>query len=224
MSQYYPQQPSPFYPPEQNPEDDYYDNDYEDFEYDYDDDDDEDSNDLTKVIGLIVAGGCLIFLCFGCCVLAGAGLWILDPGSGLVETTVPGSDIGLSFDDPAFPDESVVNEKSMKLTILDVNRDAALPAVAPSEGGELIIVTVELVNLGQEEANFNERDYVLLNSFEEAYIPIPGVVDGALGRGSLPPDAGLEGRLVYEVAAGEFDLILSWDGGPDTEPRYIWLE
>ena len=222
MSQFYPQQPSPFRPPEQNPEGDYYE--YDDYDYDYDDDDDEDSGNLTRLIGLIVGGGCLIFLCLGCCALAGAGLWYLDPGSELVATDVPGGDIGLAFEEPAYPDESVVNEKSMKLTILEVNRNASLPAVAPAEGGELVIVTIELINLGEQETDFNERDFILLNSYEEAYMPMPGVVDGALGRGSLPPDAGLEGRLVYEVAAGEFDLVLSWDGGPDTQPRYIWLE
>jgi hypothetical protein len=224
LSQYYPQQPNPFYPPKQNPEEDYYD--YDDFEYDYDDDDgEEDSgNNLTKVLLAVLGGGCLIFLCLACCGLVGVGLWYLDPGSSLVATAIPGSDIGLTFAQPAYPDESVVNEKGMKLTILDVNRNAALPAVVPAEGGELIIVTIELVNLGSTESGFNERDFVLLNTFEEAYQPIPGVVDGALGRGSLPPSAGLEGRLVYEVAAGEVDLVLRWDGGPDTQPRYIWLE
>ena len=222
MSQYYPQQPGPFYPPEQNPEDDYYQD--ADYEYEYDDDDYDDSDSTRKWILTAVAAGCLIFFCFGCCVVAGIGLWILDPGSSLVATPIPGSDIGLSFNDPAFPDESVVNEQAMQLTILQVNRNASLPTLAPAEGGELIIVTVEVVNLGEEERDFNERDLILLNSFEEAYLPIPGVVDGALGRGSLPPDSGLEGRLVYEVAAGEFDLVLMWEGGTDSQPRYIWLE
>lgn len=223
MSQFYPQQPNPYYPSKQNPEEDYYD--YDDVEYDYDDDDDEGSgSNLTKILAIILGGGCLIFLCLACCGLVGAGLWYLDPGSSLVATTIPGSDIGLSFAEPAYPDESVVNEKGMKLTILEVNRNAALPAVVPAAGSELIIVTVELVNLGAEEAEFNERDFSLLNAYEEAYQPIPGVVDGALGRGSLPPDAGLEGRLVYEIAAGEVDLVLQWDGGPDTQLRYIWLE
>lgn len=223
MSQFYPQPPNPYYRPQQNPEEDYYD--YEDFDYDYDDDDDEDSgNNLSKILLAVLGGGCLIFLCLGCCAVVGAGLWYLDPGSSLVATTIPGSDIGLAFDSPAYPDESVVNEKEMKVTILDVNRNAALPAATPAAGGELIIVTVELVNLGQEEIDFNERDFTLLNAYEEAYMPIPGVVDGALGRGSLPPDAGLEGRLVFEVAAGEVDLVMRWDGGPDTQPRYIWLE
>jgi len=223
LSQYYPQQPGPFYPPEQNPEDDYYED--ADYDYEYDDDDYEDSdNSPNKGIIAAVAIGCLIFLCFGCCLVTGVGLWILDPGSSLVSTPIPGSDIGLSFNEPAYPDESVVNEQGMQLTILQVNRNASLPTVAPSEGGELIIVTVELVNLGGEERDFNERDLILLNSYEEAYMPVPGVVDGALGRGSLPADSGLEGRLVYQVAAGEFDLVLMWEGGTDSEPRYIWLE
>ena len=224
MSQFYPQQPNPYYPPQQNPEEeDYYD--YDDFDYDYDDDDDDESgSNLTKILAFVLGGGCLIFLCVVCCGLVGAGLWYLDPGSSLVATAIPGSDIGLSFNEPAFPDESVVNESNMKLTILEVNRNAALAAVVPTEGSELIIVTIELVNLGTEETNFNERDFTLLNANEEAYQPLPGVVDGALGRGSLPPAAGLEGRLVYEVPAGQADLVLQWDGGADTQLRYIWLE
>lgn len=222
MSQYYPQQPGPFYPPEQNPEEEYYED--ADYDYEYDDDDYDDSDSRQKWIIGIVAVGCLIILCCGCCAMAGGVSWYLDLGSGLVTTPVPGNDIGLSFDEPAYPDESVVNEQGMQLTILQVNRNASLPTLVPAEGGELIIVTVEMVNLGEDEQDFNERDLILLNSFEEAYLPIPGVVDGALGRGSLPPDSGLEGRLVYEVAAGEFDLVLMWEGGPETQARYIWLE
>jgi hypothetical protein len=140
-------------------------------------------------------------------------------------TPIPGSDLGLSFNDPAFPDESVVNGTNVRLTIIDVNRNAALESVPAVEGRELIIVTVELVNLGDAEIDFNERDFLLLNSFEEAYQPVAGgnVLDGALGRGTLPPGEGLEGRLAFEVLTGERDLVLTWDdrvGGG----RYIFLE
>ncbi len=220
MSQYYPQ-PSPFYPPEQNPEEDYYD----EVEYEIEEGDYTRSGDtLVQRILIFFAGGCLVFLCMSCCGLLGIGLWWLDPGNSLSSTPIPGSDIGLSFDDPAFPDESVVNDQKIKLTILEVNRNAALPTVPTVEGRELIVTTIELVNLGEEDLSFNERDFVLLNRFEEAYAPTPGVIDGALGRGSLPVGTGLEGRLVFEVIAGELDLILVWDSGPDSEPRYIWLE
>lgn len=149
---------------------------------------------------------------------------MLDPGSSLVSTPIPGSDIGLSFEEPAFPDESVVNEKTARLTILGVNRNAALATVSPVEGQELIVVTVELVNLGEEDVDFNERDFMLLNALEQPYMPLPGAVDGALGRGVLPGGSGLEGRLVFQVAAGEQNLVLAWDGGPGTELRYIYLQ
>lgn len=221
MTQYYPP-PGPFYPPERGPEEDY----YEEVDYEYEDD-----NNATRfgrsplqLILIVVSCGCLIVLGLLCCVLLGAGLWVLDPGSSLVSTPPPGSDIGLSTEEPAFPDESVVNENSVRLTILDVNRDAALPDVPINEGQELIVVTIELLNQGTEDADFNERDFELLNRLNESATSIPGAIDGALGRGVLPPDTGLEGRLVFEVTAGEPDLLLTWNGGPGTEPRYILLE
>jgi hypothetical protein len=220
MSQYYPQ-PGPFYPPENNPEDDYI---YEEDDYEFEEDEGGSGDSLLQRALIFLAGGCLVFLCMGCCGLFLAGALTLDPTALFAPTPIPGSELGLSFGDAAFPDESVVNEKNMRLTLLDVNRNAALPAVQTVEGRELIIITIELVNLGEAEADFNERDFLLLNSFEEAYQPLAGdVVDGALGRGSLPPGDGLEGRLAFEVIAGERDLVLTWDDG-EGEARYIFLE
>jgi hypothetical protein len=220
MSQYYPQQ-GPFYPPEQNPEDDYI---YDEDDYEYDEGGDGGNEWLRR--SMIALAGCLgLFLCIGCCGVLLVGLLAIDPTTLFAPTPIPGSDLGLSFNDPAFPDESVVNGTNVRLTIIDVNRNAALESVPAVEGRELIIVTVELVNLGDAEIDFNERDFLLLNSFEEAYQPVAGgnVLDGALGRGTLPPGEGLEGRLAFEVLTGERDLVLTWDdrvGGG----RYIFLE
>ena len=225
MSRYYPQQPGSYYPPTPSPEDEYYDE--EDIEYEVEDGDEyESSGDtLGQRALMFFAGGCLVFLCMSCCVLLGAGLWILDPGASMFAATpIPGSDIGLSFDSPAYPDESVVNEQKVKLTILDVNRNASLANLAPVEGREVIIVTVELVNLGDQDISYSERNFSLLNQHNEAYTPTPGAVDGALNRGTLPAGEGLEGRLVFEVIAGEPELILAWEGGQDSQTRYIYLQ
>ena len=221
MSQYYPQQ-SPFYPPERSPEDDYiYDED--DYEIEEDDGGGPGGSLLQRSL-IFLTGGCLVFLCMSCCGLSLVGLWMLDPTAAFVPTPIPGSDLGLSFDEPAFPDESVVNEQQVKLTLKEVNRNAALANVPAVEGRELIIVTIELVNLGEADADFNERDFLLLNSFEEAYQPLAGadVGEGALGRGTLPPGEGLEGRLAFEVIAGERDLVLTWESSGGS--RYIFLE
>jgi hypothetical protein len=228
MSRYYPQQSSSFYPPQQNPEDDDYYDDEDDFEYEVEDDEDEDDSDsgdsLSRRALIFVAGGCLVLLCIGCCVLLGAGLWYLDPGSGLLAPTpIPGSDLGLSFDDPAFPDETVVNDQNVELSLLDVNRNASLLDVPIVEGREIIIVTVELVNMGEEDINYSERNFLLLNRNEEGYTTTPGVIDGALNRGTLPPGEGLEGRLVFEVIAGEPELTLAWES-EGSETRFVLLE
>lgn len=221
MSQYYPQQ-SPFYPPEHNPEDDYI---YDEDDYEFEEDDENGAaGSLLQRSLIFLGGGCLVFLCMACCGLSVVSLWMLDPTTLLVPTPIPGSEIGLSFNQPAFPDESVVNEQQTKLTIVGVNRNAALPNVPAVDGREIIIVTIELVNLGQTDVNFNERDFLLLNNFEEAYQPLAGatVGEGALGRGTLPPNEGLEGRLAFEVIAGERDLVLLWENPGGS--RYILLE
>lgn len=222
LSQYYSPQSNPYYPPGQGPEDEYYED--ADFEYDEEEYEDDSGSSLAQRGLFFCAGGLVVFFCMSCCILFVAGLWLLDPGGSLVATPIPGSDIGLTIESAAYPDESVVNEQSAQLTILQVNRNASLPEVPPVEGRELIIVTVELVNLGETPVAYNERDFVLINPFDEGYPSMPGVVQGAMGRGQLEPGAGLEGRLVFEVNAGELDLILNWDGGPDSEPRYLYLE
>lgn len=220
MSQYYPQQ-GPSYPPEYGPEYDYYDE--GDFDYYDDDEDDGPDSSLLQSAVAFFAGGCLVFLCMSLCGLVLATGWILDPGAGLSEETVPGSDIGLTFEEPAFPGEAVVNEQKMQLTILEVNRNAAIEAIPQVEGREVIIITIELLNVGDEDAPFNERDFMLLNSYEEAYAPAVGAVSGALGRGTFPPGEGSEGRLVYEVIADEVDLRLLWEPR-DSAPRFLFLE
>lgn len=217
MSQYYPQQ-GPMYPPEQGPEEYYDDGDYE-----YIDDDGANKGSVWQTSMAFVAGGCLMLLCLGGCVTMAGFLWVLDPGAS-ASAPAESSDIGLTFDEPAFPGEAVVNDQKLQVTVLETNRNASLEALPPVQGQETVIVTVELVNLGDEDATFNERDFLLLNSYEEAYEPALGAVTGALGRGTLPPNEGLEGRLVYQVIENELDLRLLWDVGRDSSPRYLYIE
>lgn len=217
MSQYYPQQ-GPMYPPEQGPET-YYDE--GDFEYI---EDDGSGKSWLQTALAFIAGGCLVFICIGACFTMSGFLWILDPGASSASTAPESSDIGLFFDDPAFPGEPVVNDEGMQLTVLETNRNASLEAIPAVEGRETIIVTVELVNLGEEDATFNERNFLLVNSFEEVYEPALGAVTGALGRGTLPPNEGLEGRLVYQIIEGELDLRLLWEGSRNSDPRYLFIE
>jgi len=225
MSQYYPPQ-GPGYPPppppqlpRQTPEEYYEEGDYEYEEVD------ETGFSMTQMAMAFFGGGCLVFVCMSICALLLAVLWVVDPGAegGSDVASLPGGDIGLSFTDPAYPNESVVNDQAIQLTILDVNRNASVEAIPAVEGRETIIVTVELVNLGENDVEFSERDFLLLNAYEEAYAATPGAIAGALGRGTLPPNEGLEGRLVYEVTAGEIDLQLLWEA-PESTPRYIWLQ
>ena len=217
MSQYYPQQ-CPMYPPELGPEEYYDDGDYE-----YIDDDGANKGSVWQTSMAFVAGGCLMLLCLGGCVTMAGFLWVLDPGAS-ASAPAEGSDIGLTFDEPAFPGEAVVNDQKLQVTVLETNRNASLEALPPVQGQETVIVTVELVNLGDEDATFNERDFLLLNSYEEAYEPALGAVTGALGRGTLPPNEGLEGWLVYQVIENELDLRLLWDVGRDSSPRYLYIE
>jgi hypothetical protein len=204
----------------QNPED-YY---YEEGDYDYEEIDEPARNNYLQLGLAFVAGGCLVFLCVGICLLVFGGLWITDSALGLSSPTpIPGSDLGLTFDAPAFSYEQVVNDTGTQLKILEVNRNAQVESIAPAEGREVIIVTIELVNKGEQDVPFNERDFSLLNSFQESYPPVVGAISGALGRGTLPPNEGLEGRLVFEIIAGEQDHRLLWQP-VDSSPRYMYLE
>lgn len=227
MSQYYPQQ-GPGYPPppppqlpqppQQNPEGYYEEGDYEYEEVD------EAGFSTTHMALAFFSGGCLVFICVSICAFMLAVLWYIDPGAeGGASSSIPGSDIGLSFTDPAYPNESVVNDQGVQLTILDVNRNASVETIPAVEGRETIIVTVELVNMGDLDAEFSERDFILLNVYEEAYAATPGAIAGSLGRGILPPNEGLEGRLVYELTAGELDLQLLWES-MESSPRFILLQ
>lgn len=216
MSQFYQPLP-PGFPPEQESER------YDEGDYEYI----EDKGRAAPVqLGLaFLGGGCISALLLGvCAILLLGGLLLVDPATIASAPTPQGMNFGLSIDEPAFPDEAVVNDQLMQLRILDVNRNASLETVPAVEGEETIIVTVELVNIGEADREFNERDFLLVNAMEEAYEPVMGAVEGALGRGSLPPNEGLEGRLVFQVLAGEFDLRLLWDVGRDSEPRYLYLE
>jgi len=222
MSQYYPQySPSP---PPRGPEGGY-------DEYEYDDegyyDDEESSGDtIPQRLLIFISGGCLVFICMSCCVLMFMGLWLLDPGSSFVSAPIEGSDLGLTFEEPAFSDESVVNDDGVKLTILEVNHNVALPGIPPVDGRELVVITIELVNLGTEDASYNESDFLLINQDEEAYTisPLAASVEGALSRGKLAPEEGAQGRLVFDLVAGEFTMILGWEGGRDATPRFIFME
>jgi hypothetical protein len=223
MSQYYPPQPPGGYPPpppppQQNPEQNYY---YEEADYDYEEADGAAPNYMQ--LGLsFAAGGCLVFMCMSICLLAAGGLWIADASLGS-PTPIPGSDIGLDFTAPAYPLEAVVNDAATQLTILGINRNAQVETVPPVEGREVVIVTIELVNLGSEDVSFDERDFILLNSFQEAYAPSPGAIAGSLGRGTLPPNEGLEARLVFEIVTNEVGLVLKWET-PDSTARFLYPE
>ena len=223
MGQYYPPQ-NPYYPPQNAPEGEYDQYEYED-DY-YDDDNNLSGDSMPQRLLIFISGGCLVFICMGCCLLTLTGLWVLDPGSSLVSTPIPGNDLGLSFETPAYPDESIVNDELMRLTLFEVNRNVEIPNVAPIPEQETLVLTIELVNLGEEEVSFNETEFRLINSQEQAYAisTSSGLVDGALGRGRLEPGQGIEGRLVYDLALGETNLILEWEGGHEVQPRYMYVQ
>jgi hypothetical protein len=131
------------------------------------------------------------------------------------------------MDDPALPGDPVVNGQNLQLIVNDVNRNAALDTVPPAENTEIIIVTVELTNLGDEDFRLNEeRDFRLVNSAEDEYAPTVGAIDGGLERdGSLlKASEGIQGRLVFEVPSDGTDWVLVWTPGRDSESRYLYLE
>lgn len=224
MSQIYSRQTAPFYPPPQGPEEEEY-IDYEEYDDDGYYDEEPEDNPMLKWALILLSGGCFVFLCMGCCVLLVTGVFFLAP-SDLLATPLPGSDLGLVFEEPAFPDEEVVNEATVQLRITTVNRITELPNYIPTPGTELVIVTIELINLGDEDVTYDDRNFSLINQRQEAYIVSTAAspsVEGALGTGTLAPNEGIEGRLVFEVVQGEFNLILEWTGR-NAEPRYLYIE
>jgi hypothetical protein len=218
MSQFYPQSG---YPPEQ-PHEDY----YEDYSYEEDEFGDEAAGGPGQKILLIAGIGCLIFACIACFCLLVVFIWSQNPGADVLNTPVPGSNVGLSPDNPARPDAAVVNEEGLRLSLRDVNRNAAaLSGIPAAEGREIIIITVQLENLNEppSDIEYSDRSFSLLNLADEVYIRKPDAIDGALGRGFLASGEGTQGRLVFEVLDGERDLILIWES-PESTARYISLE
>lgn len=219
MSQYYPQPPA--YPPEAD-----YEYDENDYEYQEDNGGDQANNSLIKYALAFFAGGCLIFLCMACCIGLAGGLWTLD--GLLAATPVPGSDIGLSLDEPAMVDDAVVNEQNMRLTLTEVNRNVTLPTIPANPGRELIVLTIELENLSSEDVKYSLEDFTLINVNDEAYQPTAGdtLIQGALKRsGKLGTEKSIEGRLVFEVVAGEPELTLAWQPeGDNVQTRFIALQ
>jgi hypothetical protein len=221
MSQFYPQNPQSPYPPQGPPEEYYYEDDYD--EYEYEDNEQAGSNNMVRYALFFAGGGCLVFLCMACCLLGAAGLWAIE--SSLAATPIPGSDAGLLFDTAAYLNEPVVNDQGVRMTALRVDRNASLPTVPQVEGREVIIVTLELENLNpDQDAEYSASDFILLNDYQEAYIPVAGeeIIDGALDRGTLGPDERLQGRLVFEVLADESLLVLAWEPR-DSASRFVEL-
>lgn len=214
-----------YYPPPPNPESGYYDNEaYEDYEVEYEEPASSGSSVMPFVLGCGV-GGCTTLLALGLCAIMLMGLWVLDPGSELFAPSYPGDDIGLTLNDPARPSQEVVNEQGIRLNIVDVNRNAQSNTIPQTEGVEIIVLTVELENLSNDEVAYDdERHFNLLNQTDGFYEPTPGAIDGALGIGNLDAGDGTQGRLVFQILADEQGLILEWDMGEPSTPRYIELQ
>ncbi|MDM8519417.1 serine/threonine-protein kinase [Anaerolineales bacterium HSG6] len=120
--------------------------------------------------------------------------------------------------------ESIVNEKGMRLSIIDVNRNAASNTIPQVEGAEIIVITIELENLSAENINYDdEREFKLLNQSDGFYDLQGGAIEGALGFGTLPVETGTQGRLVFQVLADETALVLEWQQA-DTATKHIEIE
>jgi hypothetical protein len=141
---------------------------------------------------------------------------------------VPGSDIGLSLDEPAVVDDAVVNEQNMRLTLREVNRNVTLPTIPANPGRELIVLTIELENLSSQDVKYTLGDFSLINTNDEAYQPTADdtLIQGALKKsGKLGAEKSIEGRLVFEVVAGEPELTLAWQPeGDNVQTRFIALQ
>jgi hypothetical protein len=220
MSQYYAQPP---YPPEQPPEAG---DEYDEYEYEERQTGNGSESSTIKYALAFLGGGCLVFLCMCCCLVAATGMWSL---SGVLSPTpIPGSDKALSLDDPAGPKEAVVNEQNVRLTVREVSRNVTLPTVPPVQGREVVVITIPLENRGQTEVNYKLDDFSLLNRNEEEYVAMAGsnLTEGALKtKGKLAAEESLEARLVFEVLAGEPDLTLVWKSEQENgQSRFIALQ
>ncbi|MDM8528927.1 DUF4352 domain-containing protein [Anaerolineales bacterium HSG24] len=218
MSQHYPQ--PGYYPPQGNPESGY-EEEYD--EYEYEDESGGGGSALPFVFGCF-SGGCLVVLGLTICFFLMAGLWVLDPGSDMFATTYPGDDIGLTFDKPARSTEAIVSEQGLRLSIKDVNRNAASNTIPQVDGAEIIVITVELENLSSEDVSYDdEREFKLLNQTEGFYDPQVGAMEGALGFGTILTETGTQGRLVFQVLTNETGLVLEWQS-PKGPVKYIEIE
>jgi hypothetical protein len=220
LSQYYAQPPYPQLPPEAGDEYDEYE------EYEENQAGNGSGNSTIKYALAFLGGGCLVFLCLCCCLVAFTGLWTVSDM--LSPTPIPGSDIGISFDDPAGPRDDVINEQNVRLSVREISRNVTLPTVPPVQGREVVVVTIEIENRSQAEVSYKLDDFSLLNRNEEEYVAMAGsnLIEGALKtKGKLDAEESLDARLVFEILAGEPELTLVWISGEEgNQTRFIALQ
>lgn len=101
------------------------------------------------------------------------------------------------------------DDKSITIKSVERNYDTGNSYAQPESGKEFVLVTVEIVNNGSSNMDYNTYEFKMQDSNgvqqSEALMALS---EGKLNSGSLAPGGKVSGKLAYEVPKGDAGLKL----------------
>lgn len=186
------------------------------------------------------AGGCLVLLLVGCCVLTAAVGWVVDerygitspketpagqlaplPESSLPQPSVSGGTAAVPNIAPtAMPNapvdsvgigQPIVASSGVELTVFDLQRAVQPNNLAAADGMEFVAVSVGLKNTAAGTVPVAIEEFVLKNGEGLEYQPDPQADNGRrLSNGQIAAGQSIEGDLLFHIIKNDTPLVLVW--------------
>ena len=141
-----------------------------------------------------------------------------------------GREVGEEIDIPTTMPVQIDPEKLFQMNEETMLCDVGLTATAlertedVSEGWDLVVITVNLINNSGKQAPINAFDFTLVDSENKTHTDAMASVEQPLGSPRLEDEDSVTGMLTYRVPAGDSDIHLIWQPGWCTGVVYIDVE
>ncbi len=97
------------------------------------------------------------------------------------------------------------------ISVSDIVNSSDNDQIVPDEDNRLLSVMINLENIGEEEMNYSEDDFVLVDTdTQTVYQPITNVVEPGLDSGTLQPGETISGYITFEVPKTATNLSLQY--------------